>query len=777
MIPLVAALALLTSAQTASSPAWSLAPGAGLVWAGVPYRPLGVRVPGDPGAIAAVRGEGAGDLLVDLPAAGDWKPALEALKGSRYLLALASTMPMADGYTVLPQSYRIEGVTASAPLSVPLPGARSAFVAVALRRDATLVWSGTVPVVDGVATFTPKTLKGSEHVVLVYPLGPSLRTPDLWEGLDAHRDALVAHLRDLAKSDPDTARSGLRGIVDPFGTAPSLAASGLDVVPISPLFRAEFASRLEDSYRNLLALQKAWALSGGDFDSFEDVARLVPLWREARGIGYVLDPQTGRTYRVEQKRSALWRDLANAVAASREKRLPRLLEAIRRETNVPIVQSWRGWSPVTESPAYGFDGLGFEAAASGVARTVEAASRPLSSLERSRPGGLLVATDLDLGTTPTPGAIETALGDLGGPGGLGLGAAFVSRRTWDALGHKLPALPAPGGAIRPVFFPENALNPAVPQRLGGDQWWLPAPIAGNRLDLGPAFGAYRAEGPSGPAFALWATRTPGRVRLLTNEAKTLLFASTDGSPLDVRAEKGGVSLNLPATPVLISGATSLPVPEAAVAGFQLRLAGLERLALASKRDVSDETYPIRTVAAAIKADPAGAAAALAGSVRRLERRLGDFTWLEAEFSPKHTFGEAVVDFSASGDGALALDAAIPADAPNRIDFTIPARVPGDQDVWIGARVSAENLARLSVRVNGQILLSKSPPVGAYGAGYAWYRMGTTRLVGETNDVSLQIRPRLHDPLAVDAILFAPPGFVPDGVALPPVAAPPPPKGR
>ena len=769
---LAAALALLAPKLPlvqAQAP-WTLSPGAGLVWKGEPYRPVGVRVTGDPAAIAAVRSEGATDLLVDLPAGGDWTPALDALKGARYLLSLDSTMPMADGTTVLPQSFRIEGVTTSAPLSVPLPGARSAFVAVALRRDATLIWSAQVPVVDGIATFTPKTLAGSEHVVLIYPQGPSLRTPDLWEGLDRHRDALVAHLRDLAHTE---SFAGLRGIVDPFGVSPRLASGGLDVVPNSPLFRAEFATRLEENYRNLLTLQRAWALSGGDFDSFEAVARLVPMWRDARGIGYVFDPETGRTYRADQRRSAIWRDLENAVAASRERRLPRLLEAVRRETNVPVVQTWLGWSPVTDSAAYPFDGIGFHAeGGGGVAAALDSAARPLSSLERSHPGGLLVATDLDLGPTPTLAEAETSLGDLNA---FGLAAAFVPRRTWDALGHKLPLLPPANGPIRPVFFPENALNPALPQRLGGDQWWLPAPIGGNRIDLGPAFGAYRAEGPSGPTFALWTTTNAGRVKLLTREAKTIAFTATNGANLDVRQERDGVSLNLPATPVLITGATALPVPESAIAALQLRIDGLERLAAASKRDVSDETYALRNLTAIIKSDPATAATALAVSVRRLDRRLGEFTWLEAEYSPKHTFGEAVSDFSASGDGALALDAAIPADSPNRIDFTIPARTEAEQDVWIGARVSPENMQRLSVRVNGQVLLSKSPPVGAYGAGYAWYRMGTTRLVGEANEVSLQIRPRLHDPLAVDVVLFAPLGYTPNGVALPPVVTPPPPK--
>lgn len=724
-----------------------------------------MRVSGDPKAIAEVRAQGANDLLVELPATGDWAPAIEALKGSRYMIAVGSTTPMAEGRAVLPQSYRIEGVTSSAPISVALPGAKSAFIVLALRRDASLVWSGTVPVVDGFATFTPRAASGADQVALVYPVGPSLKTEDLWEGLDAYRDGLVSRLRGID-------RTGLRGLVDPFGAAPRASSGALDVVPTSPLFRMEFAEALATKYRNILSVMQAWALQGGDLDSFEEVARLVPLWREARGIGYVLDPETNRTYRVDQKRSTLWRDLTETVAAARERRLGRVLAAIRRETGVPVVQEWRGWSPLTDSPRYGFDGIAFPAVGGGLARTVSAASRPLSALQRSRPGGLLLATSLDLGPTPTLESATAALGDLET---MGLGGAFVSRRTWDALGGKLPPLSAPA-SVRPLFFPENALNPAVPQRLAGDQWWLPAPIPGNRIELGPAFNAYRYEGPDGGGFALWSATTPQRVRLLSSTPKALRFLATDGSELDPKLEKDGVTVTLPAVPMIITGTSAFPVPKAALDAQETEVFGFEQLAVNRKLDIGEEFYPLTNLKELVERDPAGASALMARILRRVRIRYGDFIWLEAESSKAHSFGEVVEDFSASGENALALDAALAADAPNTISFNVPARTQGDVEVWVAARVSPENLARLSVRVNGQSLATKEAPVGTYGVEYAWYRMGVTRLSGQQNEISLQIRPRLHDPLVIDAILIARPGIIPDGVRVPAVELPVPPKG-
>ena len=748
-----------------ASPVWSIAPG-GLVWNGEPYRPVGVRVSGDPKAIAEVRAQGANDLLVELPAGGDWRPALEALKGSRYMIAIGSATPMAVGRAVLPQSYRVEGVTGTAPISVALPGAESAFVAVALKRDASLVWSGTVPVVDGIATFTPKSSMTAAQVALIYPVGPSLKTEDLWEGLDAYRDGLVSRLRGMD-------REGLRGLVDPFGTTARASSGALDVVPTSPLFRMEFAEALSTKYRNMLSLMTAWGVQGSDLDSFEEAARLVPLWRESRGIGYVLDPQTGRTYRVEQKRSELWRDLTQTVAAARERRLARVLASMRRELRVPIIQEWTGWSPLTDSPRYGFDGVAFEAVGGGFARTVGAASRPLSALSRSRPGGLLIATDLDLGPTPTPEVASAALGDLET---MGLGAAYLTRRTWEALGTSRPTLASPSG-VRPLYFPENALNPALPQKLTGDQWWLPAPMPGGRIDLGPGFNAYRYEGPEGSGFALWSATAPQRVKLLSSTPKALRFLASDGTELDPKIEKDGVTLTLPALPVIVTGTDALPIPKAAIEAQEQEVLGFERLAAERKLDIGEELYPLTNLKALKDQDPAKASALLARVLRRVRIRYGDFVWIEAESAKTHSFGEVLEDFSASDDGAMALDAALAADAPNAINFTVAARAQGDVELWVAAKISPENLKRLSVRVNGQSLVVKGPPVGAYGAGYAWYPMGTTRLSGAQNEVAVQIRPRLHDPLAIDALLIARPGTVPDGVRVPSVELPPPPKGR
>lgn len=750
--------------QTPPAPVWTLGP-SGLVWNGEPYRPSGVRVAGDPKAIAEVRAQGATDLLVELPATGDWTPALEALKGARYMIEIGSTTPMAEGRAILPQSYRIEGVSSSAPISVALPGAKSAFVALALRRDASLVWSGTVPVVDGFATFTPRAVSGADQVVLIYPVGPSLKTEDLWEGLDAYRDGLVSRLRSID-------RTGLRGIVDPFGAAPRASGGDLDVVPTSPLFRMEFAEALETKYRNILAVMRAWRVQGGDLDTFEAVARLVPLWREARGIGYVLDPETGRTYRVDQKQSSIWRDLTETVAAARERRLARVLASLRREVAVPVVQEWRGWSPLTDSTTYGFDGVGFPAVGGGVAQTVAAAARPVSALQRSRPGGLLLATDLDLGAAPTAESATATIGDLET---MGLSGLFVSRKLWDALGGKLPPLASPS-TVRPLFFPENALNPAVPQRLGGDQWWLPAPIPGNRIDVGTGFNAYRYDSPEGGGFAIWSANVAQRVKLLSATPKALRFLASDGSDVDPKLDKDGVTITLPPVPVLITGTTAFPVPRPVIQAQQEEILGFERLAADRKLDIGEEFYKLGEMKAFIERDPAGASLTMAGVLRRVRIRYGDFVWIEAENSRAHTFGEVVEDFSASNNSALALDAALVADAPNTIGFTVPARVEGDADVWVSAKISPENRARMSVRVNGQSLASKEPGVSAYGAGYAWYRMGTTRLSGAANELSLQIRPRLHDPLAIDTILIARPGVIPDGVRVPSVALPPPKKG-
>ncbi|MER3496975.1 MAG: hypothetical protein C4320_09600, partial [Armatimonadota bacterium] len=341
-----------------------------------------MRISGEPSAILDLRARGYQDFLVDLPTQGDWSPTLAVLAGARAILSVNSVAPMVEGYTVLPQSYRVEGITTSAPQTVALPGVRGCYVVIATRRDGALIWSGFADVKDGLATFTPKVITGADHVALLYPLGPSLRTEDLWEGMDRHRDALLSQLR---RAD----RSSFRGILDPMGAVPVARDRTLDVIPTSAFFRAEVAEYLSGTYRNVLYALQSWALTANDVDSFETLARLVPLWNGTRGVDYLLDPETKKTYRVERRRSAIWRDLNVVVTQARERRTNRLLDALRRETGLPLVKSWQGWSADDEGNRLKYDGLAFIAAAGGVGEVTDSVARPLGTLLRRNSPGFL----------------------------------------------------------------------------------------------------------------------------------------------------------------------------------------------------------------------------------------------------------------------------------------------------------------------------------------------------------------------------------------------------
>ncbi len=772
--------------------AWSINEHQTLIWGGQPYLPLGIRIDGTAQAVEAAKAAGISDVIVDLPANGaGWDEVISALNRAnmRFLVRIGSLAPMAKGFSIEPQGYRITGITKSRQISLDIPGATSAFVVLATKTDATVVANGRVPIVNGRLTYFAKVGPEIEHVLLVYPEMTSIEQPDYWEDLDSERDALLGNLR-KRNFGP-----GLRGIVNPMGRGLALTGKEPRFVPTSSYFRMEFRNYLEEKYRNVETVVKTWSmrsstLSQLDGDSkkwlvtFDALAKLVPLWSSTRGIGAMLDPDTNTIYPCDNKQSAAWADISQVVNSAGDKRFKHIVPAIRSIVDVPVIQDWLGWASAYETRYPTIDGVGMRASGTTQSVIAESGSRAASSILRWQSNGWLVTTDLDMGTgQDAPAQLSGVLFDLTSMGSKGVFVHTDSPALIKKVASESRILSGdPSLATKsplPVFFPENASNPAVPQKLPGDHWWLPTPLDGNRIDLGSNFFAYRS-GMNDGTFALWA-RVPGRYRLRMNNPSSVHFRTLDGSDPMPKVSKNAVEIIVAETPLIITGSLELPIPEVAFLETVQQFRIMLNLGQRNHGDPAEQEMNFNQAMIGFDRNPGGSFDIMRKQFWKLAEKVSSYCWVEAERYFESNFSESVKSPGCSGGSALALRTLIPpSEGGYYANYRVPAKSRDDQEVWIAAKIPVDRRGDVSVVIGGQQMKLSGEPQSIYGGGFGWYRLGTTRIAGNLTNIRLQVDTAGNDEVAVDVILLTPVPFKPNGVT-PPEAAnfkiPVPPAGK
>jgi hypothetical protein len=745
---------------------WTINSAKTLVWGGSPYMPIGLRIDGQAGSIQAAKGAGIQDVLVELPAGGTgWTDALKLLESSsmRYLIEINSLAPMARGYAVEPQAYSIGGITQARKIEATIPGASSALTILVTKRDNNVEKVLRFPLENGRLSMDVKPLNDLEHILLIYPEIRSQEQPDLWESMDEHRDTLVTSLKRAAPGP------GFRGLVNPLGRTFTLARNELRFVPNNSYFRYELRTYLEKKYRNVEVAQRSWSLSSNTLKSFDDMARLCPLWSGSKGISELWDPSTDQLIPCDMKRSTIWKDIKDVVMAAGARRYQRLTAAVRQATDVPVIQEWSGWASAYEGDAIAVDGIGARIVGQSPTQQVESACRAASTVYRWKSPGWLLATEIDAGSDASNlGSIVEDLGSLGvrgwfirstAPEVMKLVASVSAQKSND------PSLAA--YASNPVYFPENAWNPATPQRLPGGSWWIPTPANGNRVDLGSEFAGYRLVDGASSFFAIWAVKNPVRVKLRSTKAKQLTFQSVDGTDPKPKIVKGGVEVQIGTVPLLVYGTEDIPVPETAVQETIARFGALIKLAEQRRLEFMEERYGFGDSLAGLEVNPGGSFAAMRQWYWRLGAKFADYTWLEAEFSRNHNFSETALRLGSSNSHVLSLRTSLEAYAQAYYaEYNFLGRSNADLELWIAAKIPAAARPYVSVTVGGQVLTIQGEGLSAYGDGYEWYRFGTTKAVAGTNKLRLSVDAPQGADLAIDAILLYPGSFRPNGVVPP-----------
>ncbi len=755
-------------AQNGTKAPWTVNSAHALVWGNAPYLPVGLAIDGSLDQLEAAKAAGVRDLLVDIPANGmSWDRVFKALNdsGMRFGIRLDSLAPMAKGFIVEPQSYRVSGVIGPRELDLEMPGAKSALVVTAVRRDGSIQSSVRVPVTNGRMKYLVKPLSELEHVVLIYPESISLEQVDYWEELDAHRDELLAS---LSRRPPG---AGLRFLVNPLGKTMTLPGRDVHFVPSSPTFRKELRGALERKYKSIETAQRVWSMSYSGIESWDVLSRLVPLWYGSRGVGQLWDPETNKLYIVDQRKSTAWEDIAEVITSSGARRFQRLVSAIRSVADVPVIQEWQGWAAPYETPFPSVDGIGMRSVGVKPNEIIDSACRATSSISRWSTRGLLLATDIQLGGTAE--SEKQGLAVIDDLFQMGAKGAFVKTQSPTLM--KLLAQESTKRAADPasaelkteaVFYPENANNPATAQRLPGSRWWLPTPSDGNRLDLGSLFKGYRIKIGGLDQYALWAVR-PARYRIRTNEGKNLRFQTLDGSDPKPVVGKGYVDVDFSDVPTVIIGATELPVPEICYIETITQFDILLREAELKSRDIIEERIFFKDGVQAFDRQPGSAFPLLRQMVQKVSVKMGPYTWVEAESAKEHNWSDIARIAGCSGEGSLVLRTPLGPPATGYVaNYPLMVRSGSDQEVWIAAKIPVERRADVVVIVGGQPLRITSEPIGLYGNGFGWYKLGTTRLAGGQSSMRVEIAASNNQEIALDVILLTPRPFKPDATRVP-----------
>ncbi|MBW7927835.1 MAG: hypothetical protein H3C58_07075 [Fimbriimonadaceae bacterium] len=760
-----ATLALILGAQAA----WTVNDHNTLIWNGEPYLPVGLRIPGSPDEVRKAKEAGIADVIVDLPADGTgWAETILALEqgGMRYLIAVDSLAPMATGFIIEPQSYRVPKLASRKEFSFRFPGCDFALATTVNARDGSLSRAQRIQAEGGRLTFE---LQGPtlDSDLYLYGRIQSLKSPDYWEGFDARRDEMLSTLTRVRPG------AGFRGLLNPLGRMPAMGTASNDFVPDSELLRIEFADYLRQRYRSVETAMRAWSMSSAPVRDFRHLARLVPLWSSTRGPSRLWDPKDDSLYPCEPRQSNYWNDLKAVVAQAETKRFASLTRSLQALTGAPVVQEFGGWASVYEKRSSGLTGIGARATGTALKDFAHDAGPAVSTGMRWGSPCWMLATALAWPAKPTE---QAAVMDLvAETAAMGIRGWYFQTRDADAI--RAIAQEAASRATdfslaqwkpKPLFFPANALNPAHTARLPNGYWWLPSPADGDRLDFGSRVFGYRYREQGQSFVAVWTTLGGGRVKLRMLDPKVAKFETVDGFDPSPKIVKGGVEVTLSDTPLRIYGTEEVPVPEPSFEETVQAFDALLKLNETIRVDLTEERFFFKDGLNAMDRNPFSGYELLRNQVDKASRKVGRFVWLEAENMRTNNFSAALTDPSASQRGCLSLTSPLALDSePFAVDVALGSVLAGQEvEVWLAARIPERCRPLVSTVVNDVALKIAAPPVEGYGNGFAWFRMGVTRLKPSQNRLRIQVEPTEGIDLAIDAVVLSQPGFRPSATRKP-----------
>ncbi len=728
--------------------------------------------------------------LTGLPSREQWSSLLDTLEKSGLEWRLWLTgLPRTRGWICLPERYRLRG-TESGTYAVQIPRADRALLALAPRDQPSLQTLLSLALTDGRAVAAIG--NSAESVLLLYPRIENA-LPDLWEGWDRYRDALLALL--LSRKPA----GNFRGWLIESAWDPQAARA----FPESERFRAEWQGFLKLRYGDLIELERAWDTSAA-LNRFEQAAALIPLWHGERGLPYLTTPDgKQKPIETDPRECRFWSDYHAFLGERWRTMLGGLRQALLTFTPDAAFDVVQPMPDPTDLPMP--DALNLPASTTGYLL-------PASLRSEWRTYLVLISYTAHQATPRTPLRVlamewqgesaeraelmQSLAREMGIPTLIWLlrEPATLTREIWSALQA------TDSDPTEPTFVPFPislwATTRLQKWRIG---WWLPADPSG---DLQPLFWGYdlfafwrpvemQVQDKQGNRLVvnrlelyLWTGSGEREVALRRFDQATLEAVNLNGElvPLSVRGDT--VRLKVGTVPVRLRGFELLPLCESVVNEWTQRVESLLKRTAPAGQDARVLQFLFNAALETYRRDRVQGFPLVRDAWLDIERAFQPYRLLEAESAREHTFGTVRRDLSASSGATLWLHTPLkPTPDGYYARYTLNIRTDGAYNLYLACRLQPlRNGTPDSVEwqlfastdektpiARGSAVLDPDKAVNAYAERFLWLPLGSAMLKAGDYQLELRLLPaaeRVNFFAEWDALLIAPPGIAPRGI-LPP----------
>jgi hypothetical protein len=714
--------------------------------------------------------------LEALPSREAWQSLLETAEASglEWRLWLAN-LPRTEGWTVAPERYRMAGNT-DGVYTLAVPDATRLLLAVSPRETPYLRLSSVLELSNGRAVSAIGDT--AESVLLLYPLRKDA-LPDLWDGWDAYRDALLQLLTHRAP------KQGFRGW---------LLHSDWDILsvstlPTSPLAQAEWQAYLKTRYPDLTELERAWDAST-KLERHEQAARLMPLWREGRGLPHLVAPDDSvKPQELDANRSRFWDDWRAFLGERWRILLAGLREMLTRHTpnaEFTVLQTAPDPAELPTPDAFADPQLPTGWHLPAAQRDQWRMQLLLETLRRERTLEPLTTLILEwAGDAERAGMFQTFAREMGIERVYWRGS--VPEDAWRTLAQTDAAPDAP--SLQP--FPATLWGLTEIRRYRSG-WWVPSA----QPDLQPLLWGFEIHGFQKATevrtldaqgklditrqleLCLWVDEGEREITLRRFERAPLTAFDLNGQAvrLDVRGDR--VRLRVGVTPVRIRGFQSEPICETSVEAWTARVADLVKRGNPSGQDARVLKFNFDNAVSLYRRNPSQGFALLRANWFEFERAFQPYRWIEAENARQHEFGTVRRDPAMSGGATLWLNTRLPIESASAT-YAVSLREAQAYTLWLAVRgvpsgsvdwqVVAAGEAEATPVAEGTAILSAERAVARYADQCYWLPLGTATLKAGEYRLTLRWKPSASQPphyAEWDAILIAPPSVQPKHI-LPP----------
>lgn len=767
----------------------------------------------DAAALEAIKAHGVRDVYIN-PVKGAtlvppeaWQRLVDHLDAEGFTYGVELTdgpEKWLTGWIVRPSLYRLPDIGEDRTVTLNLPSALGGIWVLADARTGDVVETGSLKPADGKVTIAVQGKPDARRVLLVYPVKKIDSGKDglqnLWEGFGSYRDRLISVMGAVRFG------KGLRFWVDPFINEMGLRGETPHLIPDSGMYQIELESWLRKRYPDIAALAREWRLSG-EIKTYDQAARLIPLWHEVKGLTYTYDSSTGKLSRLSGPDSGMWKDLAQFRNESIRRYLNTAAMVLKKHiADVPVVVKWTASEEflINDDP-HGYDGLGVEAYGSPATVGPFAGAQCLALVEQwSRPGWLLTTETQTTASAakPTPGyqskqemmASLGALQDAGSKGFYVFGLQLLPDPVWRNF--ELARLPEQMDWLREfregleaqplladwkprsVWFSASKPSGADIRRLEQDLWWLPRKVDAEAVEVEPGVNAYTLQGAAGGSVYVWTTGAPRDLEVAVPPGVKPIVHFTGAEARQAKTAKKTITIPLTRDPAIVTG---LP-PSAFVTVKALgREVGYLEVLLARAEGmrilVGEQKIALENAKAMINADRfTMASTTLRRAISDLEPLVAPFFWVEGEDASESSFGATGYHPGASQNRYLKLsEAQDPPMSAYSASFPVFASTEAEYEVWMAGTPPGQTwTSPASWSVDGSSwnpIRGAEPRGQAYAPDLFWTRIATVHLSPGRHVFRLRADGRRSEPdnnyvMYIDALVVTREPFVPDGARRP-----------